>query len=104
MEMEDDRAEDVLSMNEKRYACLEVGVDLLIGLCKKGDGEPRCFRVIENEIPDDARIAGMQFPVNLNTGHPDTVRIMLESESFDKVGEGCVVPTLPNPVFESVGL
>ena len=54
------------------------------------------YRVIEQAIPDDARVR------NVRLGWPDLIEVLLESESFEALREGDEIPFLTPVVMNGV--
>lgn len=74
---------------------LRVDVNFLISCCQATGLLSRRFRVVENEIPADARV--------IRVGYDDGgwLNLIIESESFDDVEDG-PIPEHPATRFETV--
>src|SRR5262245_17709505 len=74
-----------------RVRIMRVSQVLFLELFKQGDHP--AYRVIDNAIPDGARV------VNCRFGWPECIEILIESEYFDEVPEGGVIPYI-SPLCE----
>jgi hypothetical protein len=75
-----------------KHRILPVSATLVFALLR---GEQLAYRVIKNEMPEDAKL------VNVRHGWPDTIELLIESETFEDIPEGAKIPFFV-PEFESV--
>jgi hypothetical protein len=84
-----------------RLATLRLTPDLFIEFAKAcKDGPPRRFVVKENPLPADATIVRVDVDHVFNPS-PFTLRLVLQSETFDEIAEGEILPELDPVVFET---
>jgi len=75
-----------------RVKLLPVSSELAFNLMR---GEHRGYRVVKNEIPSDAKL------INVRHGWPDSVELLIQSETFEDIAEGQEIPYFM-PEFESL--
>lgn len=78
-----------------RFKRLIITAELFFDLFTSGVHPPRTYRVDEDAIPSDARL------VNVRHGWPDALEILIESQSFEEVKQGDVIPEL-RPVITTL--
>ena len=78
----------------RRVKRLLVGVTVLEEILKHGTGENR---VVDNALPEDARIVDLQFQA-----WSGELELIFESEAFPPVPGGGAIPTLPPPTYRRV--
>jgi hypothetical protein len=59
-------------------------------------GQHGAYTVVQNGIPDDARL------INLRHAWPSAIELLLESERFDEVREGEVIPEFSPLIMDGV--
>lgn len=84
-------------MNSRKLAALQVTPEFLIEFCKSGEHH---FQVTDHALPADAKIVsvgsvGIEYSVRRHT-----LLIVLQSEEFQPVPEGQIIPLLPAVQFE----
>ena len=77
---------------DRRLAYFEFNPEFVVGLCK--DERPFILQCVENLIPKDANIVGIEV-VNYR------IRLILESVTFQPVYPGEAIVRLPDTVFTS---
>lgn len=82
-----------------KHAILYVSPHTFLELCK-GLYETRNVRIIANAVPEDAKFI-RAFTTDDVTGW-GKIGLVIESESFEEIKEGNLMPTLSNPIFEKV--
>lgn len=85
-----------------KVATLDLSAELFVEFAKlcKG-GPPRKFIVKENPLPADAKILHVGL-ANRFVYPPLTLRLFIQSESFEDVPAGQIPPELPNIAFETL--
>ncbi|KKM74386.1 hypothetical protein LCGC14_1400830 [marine sediment metagenome] len=79
----------------RHRALLRLHPDALVVLFQQSkDG--RRFKIPENSLPEDVNFLGVNYEAQYNC-----FMISLESEEFDKVPDGNVLPILEHPVIET---
>jgi len=74
----------------------EVHPFIFIELCKHGWDKTR---IIKNALPEDAKYVRAHTDDKSGWG---AVYIVIESETFDELKEGDLIPLLPHPMFEKI--
>lgn len=69
---------------------------IFLDFCKNGADS---IRIIKNAIPNGAKYVRSFTNDSSGLGN---IGLVIESESFDEVGEGELIPILPYPTFEKV--
>jgi hypothetical protein len=77
---------------KRKWRRFTISVELFLQLFTEGPHRAG-YRVKENGIPEDAKL------VNVRHAWPNSIEVLIESESFGDVGVGEVVPEA-TPVIE----
>lgn len=74
---------------------LRITSDLILEMLKPGR---HCYKSIENHLPEDAKVIRS----GVNQFYPEAICLIIESEEFPDIKEGCLVEILPKPVFRNI--
>lgn len=88
-----DSGETTSARPAARLRILRISAELFLELFKQGTHPG--YNVAINAIPDNTRI------VNVRFGWPECIEMLLESEEFDPVNDGEVIPYL-SPTVERI--
>lgn len=81
-----------------KYKILKVSPYIFIDMCKYGFDK---IRIVKDSLPDDAKF--IRAHVDDVTGWGN-ISLVIESESFDELKDGDLIPIIPYPTFEKVHL
>lgn len=82
-----------------RVATLDLTPELFVEFAKAcKNGPPRRFIVKDNPLPEDAKIIRVRLSL---LHYPETLQLLIESESFEDVAKGTRPPELPQVVFST---
>lgn len=84
--------EMLIGVSSRRRAIVTVSPEILLHLCTMT--EPTTVRVSANPLPEDVRLVGARYDVQR-----DLWLVVVESATFDEVGDGNTYPELPPPQF-----
>jgi len=79
-----------------RHKILYVSPQILIELCK---GPSIAAIVVKNVLPSDTKFIRA---FNEDTSGWGQIGLVLESDQFEELKEGDLIPVLPKPVFEKI--
>lgn len=85
-----------------RVATLDLTPELFVEFCKVSGwrgGMYRRFKVVANPLPQDAEVIAIQLR---DAYLPQTLRLVIRSETFAELPEGAIPPELPLVTFETV--
>lgn len=80
-----------------KYKILYISPLGLLEICKRGFHH---VQVVANDLPQDTKY--IRSFVDGDTSGWGRIGIVIESESFDELKEGDVIPVLLEPVFEKI--
>lgn len=78
----------------RRRAIVQASAEILVQLCQ--GPEVHC-RIVSGALPSDAKVVGCGIDP-----YSGMVQIVVESESFAPIDEGCQLPSLPVTTFERI--
>ena len=81
-----------------KYKILKVSPFIFLDMCKYGINK---IRIVKDAIPDDAKFIRAHTDDNSGWGN---ISLVIESELFDELKDGDLIPTIPYPTFERVYL
>lgn len=85
----------------RKLATLDLTPELFVEFAKFcKEGTPRMVVVKENPLPDDAEVVWVR--LRPDRFYPDSLQLVIKSESFEDVPIGSHYPELPLVVFETL--
>ncbi len=81
---------------DRRRRLLLLHPDVVLDMLKDSHAG-RAMKILEHALPDDVQFLGCHFAWERNM-----FAIAIESESFDKVAQGCHLPVHPDMIVETV--